>query len=295
MKLSEIGERKIVEKIIQKFSIPMDDCAVMDYDEEYIILTTDMMNEKMHFPEGSKPYYIGWYSIAVNLSDIAAKGGEPLAILAAIGMPRSREINFFEEILNGMEDCIKEYGGKIIGGDTKESPVLTIAITAIGKVRKDEYMARKGAEVGNAVYVTGSLGKEANLYLGNVNELLYVKPRVREARKLAKAKVATSCMDLSDGLASSLHQLAKINGIGFLIHGDWLPIYDKAREMDSPLEFALYHGGDFELLFTMPEEYEYMLDFDFKKIGYVTERKVLIEKDGKIEEIKNKGYEHFVS
>ncbi|MCD6573196.1 MAG: thiamine-phosphate kinase [Thermoplasmata archaeon] len=295
MKLSEIGERKIVEKIIQKFSIPMDDCAVIDNGNEYMILTTDMMNEKTHFPQGSKPYYIGWYSIAVNLSDIAAKGGKPLAILAAISMPRSREINFFEEILNGMEDCVKKYGGKIIGGDTKESPFLTIAITAIGMVRKNEYMARKGAKAGDAVYVTGSLGKEANLYLGNIDELLNVKPRIKEAHELAKARVATSCMDLSDGLASSLYQLAKINGIGFLIYEKWLPIDDKARKMDSPLEFALYHGGDFELLFTMPEEHEDMLHFNFKKIGYVTEEKILIEKDGKIEEIKNKGYEHFVS
>ncbi len=296
MKLSEVGERKLVEELTKKFSIPMDDCAIMDNGDEYIVLTTDMMNEKTHFPKGSKPYYIGWYSIAVNLSDLASAGAMPVAILAGISMPGSVEKKFFDGILNGMEDCMKEYGGKLVGGDTKESPLLTISITAIGKVKKDEYMARKGAKAGDAVYVTGTLGKEANLYIGNLDRLLHVKPRITEGRKLAEAKVVTSCMDLSDGLASSLHQLSKINNVGFLLHEEWLPVNEVAKKMDSPLEFALYHGGDFELLFTMPEEYEQMLEMDFKKIGYVIEeKKILIEKNGETKEIENKGYEHFLA
>ncbi len=296
MKLSEVGERKLVEELTKKFSIPMDDCAIMDNGDEYIVLTTDMMNEKTHFPKGSKPYYIGWYSIAVNLSDLASAGAMPVAILAGISMPRSVEKKFFDGILNGMEDCMKEYGGKLVGGDTKEAESLTISITAIGKVKKDEYMARKGAKAGDAVYVTGTLGKEANLYIGNLDRLLHVKPRITEGRKLAEAKVVTSCMDLSDGLASSLHQLSKINNVGFLLHEEWLPVDEVAKKMDSPLEFALYHGGDFELLFTMPEEYEQMLEMDFKKIGYVIEeKKILIEKNGETKEIENKGYEHFLA
>ena len=295
MKLCDVGEREIVEMITQKFSIPIDDCATIDNGNEYIVLTTDVMNEEHHFPEGSKPYYMGWYSIAANLSDLASAGAAPLAILAAISMPRSYETRFFEEILNGMENCMKECGGKLIGGDTKEASILSIAITAIGKVKKEGYMARKGAKEGDAVYVTGTLGKEANLYLGDIDSLLHIKPRIKEGRMLSKARVATSCMDLSDGLASSLHQLSKINNVGFLIYEDWLPIDEKAHKMSNPLDFALYHGGDFELLFTMPEKFENKIEFNFKKIGYVTKEKILIEKDGEKKEIENRGYEHFIS
>lgn len=296
MKLSQIGERRIVEEITKKFSIPIDDCAIIENGNEYILITTDMVNEKKHFPNGAKPYHMGWYSIAVNLSDIAAKGGNPIALTAAISIPRNYEISFLNEILDGMGDCIKNYGGKLIGGDTKESDVITIAVTAIGKVNKNEYMARYGAKEGDALYVTGDLGKEASLYLNDLDSLLLIKPRIKEGRELAKLNAITSCMDLSDGLASSLYQLKKINGVGFILYEDWLPISKQAMKMKNPLEFTLYHGGDFELLFTMPEKYEKDLKIDFKKIGYVIkEKKILIYKNGKKIEIENKGYEHFIS
>jgi len=296
MKLCDVGEREIVKMITERFSIPLDDCAFIENGNEYIVLTTDTMNEEHHFPEGSKPYYIGWYSVAANISDLASAGAKPIAILAAISMPRNYEMQLFEDILNGMEDCLKECGGKLVGGDTKEASILNISITAVGRVKKEEYMGRKGAKEGDAVYVTGTLGKEANLYLGDINALLHIKPRIKEGMMLSKLKVATSCMDLSDGLASSLYQLSRINNVGFLIHEEWLPVDEKAKKMSNPIEFALYHGGDFELLFTMPEKYEERLQFNFKKIGYVIHgKKILIEKDGKEEEIKNKGYEHFIS
>jgi len=294
MKLSDAGERKIVEMITEKFSIGIDDCAIIDDGEDYILLTTDTMNKEKHFPDGSKPYYIGWYSIGVNLSDIAAKGGEPLAILSAISLPRDTEINYLQEILRGMKDCLAEYGGKLIGGDTKESSILTISITAVGRIKKDYYMARKGAKTGDGVYVTGKLGKEINLYTGDIDALLHIQPRVKEGRYLASRRVASSCMDISDGLASSLYQLMKINGVGFLIEGDNLPIYEKTMKIEKPIEFALYHGGDFELLFTMPEKYEDTLEFDFTRIGSVIkEREILMEIDGKRKKIYDRGYEHF--
>ncbi len=298
MELSKIGERKIVEMITKKFAIPMDDCAIIDFDGQYLIITTDMVYEKTHFPEGAKPYQKGWYAMAVNLSDIASKGGIPIAFDVAIGMPRDYEMNFLKELINGMEDCIKEYGGNLVGGDTKETDFLTMAVTAIGKVPRDEFMPRKGTKAGDAVYVTGNLGKEASLYKNDFDKLLLIKPRIKEGRFLARTKYVTSCMDISDGLASSLYQLSKINNVGFRIYEDMLPLSEEALKMEKPIQFALYHGGDFELLFTVPEEKGKKIEkrIDVKKIGYVTKnKKILLIKNGKESKIWNKGYEHFKS
>lgn len=297
MKLRDIGERGIVRDIIKKFSIPFDDCAFISLDNFYLLLTTDMIYEETHFPKGARYYSIGWYSIAVNISDIAAKGGEIMGFLVAIAMPRNFEKENLEEILRGMEDCMAKYGGKIFGGDTKEANKLTICISAIGKVRKEEFMPRKGARVGEALYVTGSIGKGAYLYNNEYDKLLQIKPRIREARILAKEK-PSCCMDISDGLASSLYQLKEVNGIGFRIYEDLLPMDNIAKKMEKPLEYALYHGGDYELLFTISEEKGKKLEnkIDIKRIGEVIEEeKIVIVKNGKEKEVGNRGYEHFIS
>jgi len=294
MKLKDIGERQLTYKITSRFSIPFDDCYFLPVDGEYLLLTTDMVWKKTHFPKNATPYHIGWYSIAVNVSDIVAKGGEPFAYLVALGLPKEMESEKLNEILDGMEDCIKLYGGKVVGGDTKEADEITIAITAIGKVKKDEVLPRKGAKAGEAVFVTGSLGRGGIALLKNdLDKLLLVKPRIKEGRWLAKNRVATTCMDLSDGLASSLYQLSKINGVGFRIFADYLPI-----DEDANLELALYYGGDYELLFTAPKEKKENIEekINAKMIGEVIgERKITLIKDGKEYEIKNEGYEHFKS
>ncbi|HDN96081.1 MAG: thiamine-phosphate kinase [Thermoplasmata archaeon] len=297
MKLSQVGERKLTYYVTKKFSIPFDDCAFLDAGEEYLLITTDMVNRKTHFPEGSTFYHMGWYAMAVNISDIAAKGGKPIAYVAAIGMPENLEKENYEEMLEGMEKCTEEYGGKLVGGDTKEADDVTIAITAFGKVRKDEAMPRKGAKPEDAVYVTGSIGRGgAALLEKNLEELLLIKPKIKEGRMLAKSKVVTSCMDLSDGLASSLYQLAKINNVGFIIYEDMLPVAEIAKKHENWLELALYYGGDYELLFTVPEEKGKELEkkMDIKRIGKVIEEnKITLIKEGKEHKIEDRGYEHF--
>ncbi|MBC7128781.1 MAG: thiamine-phosphate kinase [Thermoplasmatales archaeon] len=296
MKLSEIGERKIVEGLLKRFSIPFDDCAFIEINEHYLVLTTDMIYEKTHFPENSKPYDMGWYSVAVNLSDIASKGAEPVAMLVSFAIPRKMDKRFFDEIIDGMEDCINNYGGKIIGGDTKEGDKILISIAAIGKVSKEEAMFRKGAKVGDSVYITGEIGKGLFIFSNEKNKILHVKPRIREGRVLAKSKKVSCCMDISDGLASSLHQLMKINNVGFEIYEENLPVADVAKKINNGVKKAIYTGGDYELLFTIPDKYGKILErkIDIKKIGKVIEKKkVYLISKGKRREIKNIGYEHF--
>lgn len=296
MKLRDIGERKIVEEIIKKFSIPLDDCAFIEMGNEYLLITTDMVYEKTHFPKGAKPYYIGWYSIAVNLSDIASKGGKIVGLVSSIALPRNTEEKFLREILNGMKDCAEKYGGKIVGGDTKEADFITIAVTAFGNVKKEEAMRRKGAKVGDAIYITGNLGKGASLFKKDFEKLLYIHPRIAEGRILAQSKSVSCCMDISDGLASSLYQLMKVNNVGFRIYAEDIPLADIAKETENPIEYAIYHGGDYELLFTMPEEKGREIEekISVRKIGEVIEeRKIYVVKDGETKEMENRGYEHF--
>lgn len=297
MKLSQIGERKLTYNATKKFSIPYDDCAFIDFGREYILLTTDLTARKTHFPESATFYQMGWYSIAVNISDICAKGGEPIAYTLAIALPRDMEKNEYEELLNGVEACIKKYGGKLAGGDTKEANDIVIVVNAIGKVSKKEFMPRKGSLPGYAVYVTGSLGRGGSALIdGDMEKLLIIEPKVKEGRILAKAGVK-SCMDLSDGLASSLYQLMEVNKVGFRIYEDMLPISENAKKHENFLELALYHGGDYELLFITSENIGKELEkiIDVKRIGEVIkERKVVIVRDGKEEELENRGYEHFI-
>jgi len=297
MKLSDAGERKITYEITRKFSIPFDDCAYIERKGYYEVMTTDMVNKKTHFPPSASFYQMGWYAMAVNISDLAAKGVEPEVYLVAMGLPRELDMEDYNEIIHGMEMCIKEYGGKIVGGDTKEAIDLTISITAIGIVKKEEFMPRKGMKVKDGVYITGKLGKGgAALRNGDMNQLLLIKPRLKEGRMLASSGKVNSCMDLSDGLASSLYQLMKINGKGFRIYEEMLPIHDNAKKYDDALELALYYGGDYELLFTMPEEGEKELkeEMEITRIGEVIrEEKVFLLTDGKEEEMEERGYEHF--
>lgn len=297
MKLSKIGERKLTYNATKKFSIPYDDCAFIDFGNEYILLTTDLTARKTHFPESATFYQMGWYSIAVNISDICAKGGEVVAYTLALALPRRMEEDEYEELLKGVDECIKKYGGKLVGGDTKEGDDIVIVVNAMGKVSKKEFMPRKGCVPGDAVYVTGSLGRGGSALIdGDMEKLLLIEPRVKEGRILAKAGVK-SCMDLSDGLASSLYQLMEVNKIGFRIYEDMLPISENARKHENFLELALYHGGDYELLFTTPPSIGKELEktIDVKRIGEVIkERKITMVRDEREEEIENRGYEHFI-
>jgi len=297
MKLKDIGERALTYKITYEMDISFDDCAVMDMGEYYQLLTTDMVSSGKHFPPGTPHYHMGWYAMAVNISDIAAKGGEPLAYLIAMGLPREMEEEDYTNIIRGLKECAGKYGGKIVGGDTKEMDSIAITIAAVGKVKKEEFMARKGAMVGDAVYVTGELGRGgAALREKNLDELLLIKPRLDEGRLLASSGMVNACMDMSDGFSSSLYQMMKVNGKGFRIYGDKIPIHGMAKKYEDALELALHYGGDYELLFTLPPEKGKKLEKKMRitRVGEVIEEeKVVILMEDKEKIMENRGYEHF--
>lgn len=321
--LTDIGERQAIEYIFSLLSYPAnaemgpgDDCAAIPYHDSYILLTTDMIHAKTHIPKKMTADQLGWFITAINLSDIAAKGGIPQGILLAYGLPRTTTKEFLRNLTLGADRCASEFETNIIGGDLKESTNITLTGTAIGFVPKKEFMPRYGIKPGDIVAVTGKLGKASagyhSLQLPTTNkiaqhDLFMPYPRINEGRILAKTQLISSSMDISDGLSSSLYQLQKINNVGFKIQKDSIPIapilYEIAQE--TPIDIAhecLHFGGDYELLITLPADHLHDVQKSLQStstplttIGVATKNTdIIIEKNNKTTQLENKGYEHFL-
>jgi len=286
-----------------------DDCAVVDTGgDDYLLITTDMLHRKTDFSFQMTGWQIGWMSVAVNLSDIASKGGKPIGVLMAMGLPPDTELDFAEDIIKGMNDCAARFETQVIGGDTDSHDELTMAGTALGLVKKEYLIRRSGAKPGDFVCVTGSLGT-AGAALFSMNEGIHATPeilkglfepfpRIYEGIALVRSCSVTSMMDISDGLSISLHDIGKASGVGFKIYENKLPVLPGVREIikgNDLLKAVIYTGGDYELLFTVaPEKIEIVKNiFNVSVIGETINEGFFIERDEKIEELKPYGYEHF--
>ncbi|MCE8427903.1 MAG: thiamine-phosphate kinase, partial [Candidatus Methanoperedens sp.] len=244
MKVSELAERELIAhiaKILKKNGNNVivgagdDDCAVLDIGtEDYLLVTTDMLHKKTDFPSRMAKRQIGWMSVAVNLSDLASKGARPIGILMAMGIPPDTELIFVDEIVNGMDECAAKFGTQIIGGDTDSHDELTMTGTALGLVKKDLLIRRGMGRPGDIVCVTGTLGAAGVAFMALdrkipasleiMNALYEPFPRIKEGIALAGSHAVTSMMDISDGLAISLHDLGKAGNVGFKIYESRLPV-----------------------------------------------------------------------
>jgi thiamine-monophosphate kinase len=316
--LGTLGERetiRIIEKIIKSDATigPGDDCAAIDMGDKFLLITTDMMVTKTHIPKGMGPYDIGWSIVAVNLSDIAAMGGTPLGLVTAIGITRGHPIEFIEQMVDGMNDCARRFNTSIVGGDTNEHDDLVLCGTALGLVSKKGILLRKGAKPGDLIAVTGSLGKAGSGFF-SIKKALNLKeaedslkrpwPRVKEGMALSASGFVTSCMDISDGLSTSIFEMSRNSGMTYEVDYAKVP---KAKEVDLAFHdlerqrLVLNFGDDFELLFTIKREAEDDLaklsqecGCPMTVIGKVTsgEENILID-NGTREKLENLGYEHF--
>lgn len=291
IKLFQLGERKIINTIAKITETDIsDDCAKIDIGKKSIVVTTDSISEAKHIPDYADHYLIGWHVVAVNLSDIAAKGGKPVGIFIAYLLPSNYAVNKLKKLAKGVKDCAKLNNVLVLGGDTKESKSLSICGTAIGFVNSENYMHRKGLKVNDLVLVTGYLGKSAYaLKTKNAELLLKIMPRITEGIQLGKSGIVNSCMDISDGLVESLYQLSDLCCFGFQIHTEKLPIYN-----GSDLEAGLYTGGDYELLFTIDKKNLQLIEkfnFPISCIGKVIKKRFVVNERNEI--LPRKGYEHF--
>ncbi|SFM41868.1 thiamine-phosphate kinase [Methanolobus profundi] len=319
--VSEIGERSLISRLSGMLNCGCDpevrigaggdDCAVIDIsEEEYMVITTDMLHRKTDFPVQMTPWQIGWMSAAVNLSDVASMGARPVGFLSAMGFSKETDISFVEDISKGMDDCARFCGTSVIGGDIDTHDELTITGTALGKVKKSELLTRKGAKVGDVVCVTGFAGSagaalhaiENGIDIPDslLDKLLTPIPRIMDGMALAHSGAVTCMMDTSDGLAMSLYDLADLNEVGFRIDEDALPIQPEVSQYITSdettlTELALYTGGDFELLFTVsPDMLEAAQSVCYLNvIGVVVERELgtgITCRNGQNLTINRKGY-----
>jgi thiamine-monophosphate kinase len=271
-----------------------DDCAVLDD----LVLTTDMLHETTDFPDGVTRYTAGWRAVGASLSDVAAMGAEASAALAVYGAPRfdRSELGAF---LEGCVDVCAAVDAEYAGGDLDGHEEFTVSTTAVG--RTDAPVYRSGAEPGDAICVTGTLGRSgAALRLfeadepERANDLFRFEPRVGSG--LALAQHASAMMDSSDGLARSLHQLAEASGCGMSITYADVPIDPTVESVTESAseqrELGVHFGEDFELVCTIPEaalsRAKTATPTELTRIGTVTDSGVRM--DG--EALSDRGFTH---
>jgi thiamine-monophosphate kinase len=225
-----------------------DDAAVLELGGETIVLTHDAMVEGVHFLSGQDPADVAWKLVATNVSDLAAKGAEPIGVL--LGYQLAQDDARF---VAGLAEALDHYGAKLLGGDTTgANGPQSLGLTAIGRATFTPVPSRSGARPGNAIWLTGSLGGAmAGLEALNAcsgDSAAYRRPQARLAEGLALAPQVTAMMDVSDGLLLDALRMAAASAVTFAIDSAAVPIAVPEQRRDE----ALRWGDDYELLFTLP-------------------------------------------
>ncbi len=275
-----------------------DDAASLGVINDETLVATDMLMEGVHFkfPDAT-PFQAGRKSLAVNLSDIAAMAGKPIAAFVAICLPKSRGQQFAREVMGGIQTLANEFDVEVAGGDTNswDGP-LVVSVTVVGQATRGRCITRSGAKPGDALFVTGQLG--GSIHGKHVD----FTPRVQDAIRLHESVELNAIIDLSDGLSSDIHHVLNQSQVGAIIVASEIPIAEAAvaNEAKTPLERALTDGEDFELLFAVgPNDSETLqhnspCDVQLRRIGIVTEElgARLECSDGRVVELPPQGWCH---
>ena len=294
--------------------------AVNIGDGRVAVLKTDMLTGKTDVPRNMSMWQAARKAVVMNISDFAAKGVKPKAILVSLGLPKDLMRKDVEEIARGLNAGARQYGAYVVGGDTSEASDLVIAVYLYGTAEEKALMLRSGAKVGDIVAVTGFFGKSAaglRLLLDEyaaseglreelVGSVCMPQARLKEGLALSGSRAVSASVDSSDGLAWSLHEIAKLSGVGFLINS--VPVADEVKRFAEfngldALELALYGGEEYELVVTVKpklwanaETAVEAVGGRLLPIGKVTrDKQVVLEVDGKKCPIEARGWEHFKS
>lgn len=305
---------------------PGDDAAVVRPARGALdVLTADVQIEGVHFDRRFvPPPAVGYRALAVSLSDLAAMGARPRAALLSLALPGAMAATELDGIIDGMLDLAGAHQVAIVGGNISRSPgPLVVDVTAVGAVRPRRVLTRAGARPGDDVYVTGTIGAAAAglgalrmresggpaapVDMGRCEQrFLHPAPRVLAGLHLAGHRAASSCIDLSDGLADGVRQIADASGVGITLDAAALPIDDAARAWFESrgvdvVSAAVGGGDDYELLFTVRQAHRGRLrgavgrlgNLPVTRIGVVTRsRDLLLRRDGETAPLPA-GYEHF--
>jgi thiamine-monophosphate kinase len=319
------GEREIIETICKhldvmpEMPIPFgDDVSACNIgDDNLAIIKTDMLVDKTDVPHGMSLWQAARKAVVMNVSDFAAKGAKPVVILVSLGIPTKLDRKAVEQIGRGLNAGAREYDTYVVGGDTNEASDLVISLSVFGTAKKNTLMLRSGAKPGDLVAITGLFGKTLaglKILLNGfkapkrikkvlVDSVLMPYARLDEGLALSRTEAVTASIDSSDGLAWSLHEIAKMSRAGFLINK--LPIAKEAEEFArinelDPLELTLYGGEEYELVLTIKPNLWRKAEKAIKKvggtlipIGKVTAKKqALLEINGEKYSIEPRGWEH---
>jgi thiamine-monophosphate kinase len=288
--VAEIGERALIERIRARVPRPPasvvvgigDDAAVVEPERNALeVITTDGLVEGVHFDRTFMgPADIGHKALAVNLSDLAAMGASPRLAVLSLLLPPTWPVAGADALVDGLLALAARFRVALVGGNISRSPgPLVVDITATGAVHRRRVLTRGGARRGDELYVTGSVGgaaaglgmlrgaaaagQGAEVQSAGTGQAecircyLRPEPRVRVGVLLGRNRAARACIDLSDGLADGVRQIARASGLGAVIEADAIPIGPAARRWFedcgvSPIEAALTGGEDYELLFAVP-------------------------------------------
>ncbi len=271
-----LGEREIIQLLTRIYGknsrLPLDyddDLAAVPINSRsWLFLKSDMLVASTDIPRGMRLWQAARKAVVATVSDFAAKGIKPQALMVSLGLPASLDRKEIEEIGVGLARGAAEYGCRIIGGDTGKSDDLTIDCMGAGVSNPSRLIRRRGAAPGDIVAVTGWFGKSPaglGLLLSGrktassedrrlVRTVLLPEARLAEGLVLAKSGVATSSIDSSDGLAWSLHEIARCSNVSIGL--DRMPVAPEAerygrRTGSSPVELALFGGEEYELVLTI--------------------------------------------
>jgi thiamine-monophosphate kinase len=229
---------------------PGDDCAVLSAMPQPWLVTTDMLLEGSHFVLAEAgPRRVGRKAMAVNLSDIAAMGGKPVAAFVSVALPRGHAETIAEELYLGMRALADQFDTAIAGGDTNTwTDGLAISVTLLGEPGPQGPILRRGAKPNDWLFVTGPLGGSI------LGKHLDFTPRVRESLLLQQHAKVHAMIDISDGLSADIFHLCEESGCGAVLFAANIPISEAAQQLHdgkTPLEHALNDGEDFELAFAV--------------------------------------------
>ncbi|MBU0672698.1 MAG: thiamine-phosphate kinase, partial [Candidatus Margulisbacteria bacterium] len=307
--LSQLGEFGLIEllkKSLNKRKETIigigDDCAVLEGLgvrgqglEKNLLVTTDTLVENVHFKLKKTSFYdLGYYSLFINVSDIASMGGTPTHAFVTIGAPGRTNVGSIKQLYQGISALAKKLKIDIVGGDTVSSDKLIVSITLLGKVDKKYLMTRAGAKAGDLILTTGEFGGPAAAKFENRKSKMV--NRLKEGQTTAKSRLATSMIDSSDGLVRSILEICGSSNVGALIYEAEVPIAKGAT-----LNQALHGGEEYELVFTASAKNVARIKkllgrTKLSIVGEIMPKKSgvgLLGNHGRIAKIGSGGYEHF--
>jgi thiamine-monophosphate kinase len=298
-----------------------DDAALVDFSGDastHLVVATDTLVSGVHFPEQASADLIAQRALCVNLSDMAAMGAQPRWFTLALTLPKENaHDDWLFKFSQGLCSVADRYNCALIGGDTTAGP-LTITLTLLGEVSAHRALTRGGARPGDSIYVTGMLGDGgAGLEMIRNSDMVkdfserarlaerFYSPEPRIAEGLTIAAVASACIDVSDGLVADLTHICVQSGVSAQINSDKLPIHSRIKTSypSNWLDWALFAGDDYELIFTVPQYHLEQVEqwiaeeaLEAVKIGELTSwdgHSIRVKIDDMPVSEAKKGFDHF--